>query len=143
MTQFRPFPMIEPPPMFPPRLLSPEEFANDLAPDALVETMIYRSSTHLTTGASKGGKSWWAYHLAMAVSAGRPFLNLKTFQANVLLVSLEMSAGMIRTRMESISEDVGLPTVSVTERFPALSVNHTSYASSTAVPPDVSAISAR
>jgi hypothetical protein len=99
------------------RLLTQEEFANDLAPEQIVEGMIYRSSTHLLTGASKGGKSWLAYQLGLAAQAGEPFLGLEVTSAKVLLISLEMNAGMIRKRMEGINRDVGLPVPDIPDRF--------------------------
>jgi hypothetical protein len=100
-----------------PRLLTAEEFANDLAPEEIVEGLIYRASPHLLTGASKSGKSWLAYQLALAVQAGEPFLGLDVTRAKVLLISLEMSAGMLRKRMEGIHQDIGLPTPDIPDSF--------------------------
>jgi hypothetical protein len=92
-----------------PRLLTAEEFANDLAPEEIIKGLIYRASIHQLTAASKVGKSWMAYQLVLSVQAGEPFLGLDVTRANVLLVSLEMSAGMLRKRMEDIHRDIGLP----------------------------------
>lgn len=100
-----------------PRLLTPEEFENDRVPEPLVDRMIYPFSTHLITGASKAGKSWMAYQLLMAVRAGSPFLDLKTTQARVLLLSLEMTAGLIRDRMREIADDVGMSMPKVDSQF--------------------------
>jgi hypothetical protein len=79
--------------------------------------MVYRSSTHVLTGATKAGKSWLAYQLMMAAEAGKPFLGLETKPVRVLLISLEMTAGMVRTRMEAIARDVGLAVPPIGETF--------------------------
>jgi hypothetical protein len=100
-----------------PKLLTAEEFANDLAPEEIIENLIYRASTHQLPAASKAGKSWIAYQLALAVQAGEPFLGLDVKRARVLLVSLEMSAGMLRKRMEEIHRDIGLPMPDIPDSF--------------------------
>lgn len=100
-----------------PRLLTSDEFENDQVPEAIAGGMIYRASTHLLTGASKTGKSWLAYQATMALSAGVPFLGLTMTKSRVLLVSLEMSAAMVRTRMKEISRDLGLPMPSFADGF--------------------------
>jgi putative DNA primase/helicase len=100
-----------------PKLLTAEEFANDLAPEEIIKGLIYRASTHLLTGASKTGKSWLAYQLVLSVQAGKPFLGLDVTRAKVLLVSLEMSAGMLRKRMEGIHRDIGLPAPDIPDSF--------------------------
>lgn len=92
-----------------PRLLTADEFAQDVAPNSLVEGLIFEASTHNLTGASKTGKSWLVFQLAMAVASGRKFLGLDTRQVPVLLLSLELSAGMVRERMKQISDSVELP----------------------------------
>lgn len=98
-----------------PHILTKEEFERDLAPTAIVESTIYRNSTHVLTGASKTGKSWLGFQLVLCVCAGIPFLDLKTTACRVLLISLEMTAGMVRDRMEGICKDVGVPPPSVGE----------------------------
>jgi hypothetical protein len=100
-----------------PQLLTAEEFANDLAPEEIIEGLIYRASTHLLTGASKAGKSWLAYQLALSVQAGEPLLGLDVVKAKVLLVSLEMSAGMLRKRMDEIHRDIDLPMPEIPGKF--------------------------
>lgn len=99
------------------RLLTADEFQNDLAPETIVQDLIYRASTHLLTGASKGGKSWVAYQLALSVQDGVPFLGLETVSSRVLVVSLEMNAGMVRKRMEALHEGLGLSMPSIPDRF--------------------------
>ncbi len=98
-----------------PRILTPEEFKNDLAPDYVVQAMIYRSSTHVLTGASKTGKSWLAFQLVLCICGDTPFLGLEVRRAKVLLVSLEMTAGMVWKRMQGICRDVGVPEPHVCE----------------------------
>ena len=92
----------------PPRLLTPLEWIHDQAPEEIVASLIYFGSTHLFTGASKAGKSWLAFQLLMAVARGETFLGLATAKVRALLVSLELSAGMVRARMEELTRDVGL-----------------------------------
>jgi hypothetical protein len=95
------------------RTLTAEEFASDVAPEALVENMIYAASTHTITGASKAGKTWTALQIAMAACAGWPFLGLETVPARVLYLSFELSAGMLRGRMREIhaGTEIPLPTI--------------------------------
>jgi hypothetical protein len=102
-------------------LLTPLEWINDEAPEAIVTTLIYFASTHLFTGASKAGKTWWALQLLMAVAKGIPFLGLPTTKVKPLLVSLELSAGMIRSRMEQVAEDAGIEMPIFGEEFHAVS----------------------
>ena len=56
-------------------------------------------------------------YLAMAVAAGELFLGLETKRSKVLLVVLEMTAAMVRSRMEEIGKDVGLKVPVVDENF--------------------------
>jgi 5S rRNA maturation endonuclease (ribonuclease M5) len=93
------------------RLLTREEFETARSPDTIVERLIYEGSSHVLNGASKTGKSLLATQLAMCVAAGEPFLGLDTEQRPVLLVSLEMSAGLVRDRLSSIARDAELPAV--------------------------------
>lgn len=99
------------------RLLTAEEFGKDLAPDAIVEKLIYEASSHNLVGASKVGKSWAAYQLAACVATGTPFLGLRTTRSPVLLLSLELSAGMVRERMRVIASDAGVPMPEVGKDF--------------------------
>lgn len=91
------------------RLLTAEEFEADVAPDAIVETLIYRGSTHNLNGASKAGKSYNVYQLAMCIASGSDFLGLRTTRARVLVLSLELSAGSVRKRMRAIADSTGIP----------------------------------
>jgi hypothetical protein len=91
------------------RLLSPTEYAEDVTPGAIVEGLVFESSTTLLTGVSKGGKSMLAAQLAASVATGVRFLGCATTQCPVLYVSLEMAAAMVRSRFEAIERDVGLP----------------------------------
>jgi hypothetical protein len=111
----------QPPTPLPPRLLTPLEWVSDVAPKAIVALLIYFASTHLFTGASKAGKTWWALQLLMAVAKGVPFLGLKTTKVIPLLVSLELSAGMVRSRMEQIADDAGIEMPIFGEEFHAVS----------------------
>lgn len=100
------------------RLLTAEEFETDLAPDPLIEKLLFEASTHNLAGASKVGKSWAAYQLAASVAAGVPFLGLRVPKpAPVLLLSLELSAGMVRERLRSIARDTGTAMPTVGENF--------------------------
>ncbi len=91
------------------RVLTPEEFERDVAPASIVDTLIYHGSTHSLPGASKAGKSWFVFQMIMCIATGRPFLGLAVEQCVALLLSLELSAGMVRERMNRIHEDVGIP----------------------------------
>ena len=62
----------EPPTPLPPRLLTPLEWVNDVAPEEIVAMLLYFASTHLLTGASKGGKTWFMLQLVMAIVRGLP-----------------------------------------------------------------------
>jgi len=100
-----------------PRLLTADEFANDVTPAALVKGLIYAASTTLFTGASKSGKSWFAFQLVLCALAGKPLLGLETQAVAVLLCSLELSAGMVRERMAEIARSVDLPAPKIGENF--------------------------
>ena len=101
----------------PPRLLTPLEWVSDVAPKAIVALLIYFASTHLLTGASKAGKTWWVLHLIMSILGGGLFLGLKTMRVPVLLISLELSAGMLRSRMEEVARDTGVAMPDIDEMF--------------------------
>jgi hypothetical protein len=98
-------------------LVSAHEFENDPAPVALVEGLIFEASTHTLTGASKAGKSYLVLQLCASIAHGEPFLDLAVVQVPVLLLSLELAAGMVRDRLRWIAHDVGLPEVQIGEHF--------------------------
>ncbi len=100
-----------------PRLLTADEYATDLAPEAIVAGLLFACSTTLLAGASKAGKSWLVFQLLASAAAGLPFLSLGTRAAVVLLCSLELSAGMIRERMRALARDVGIDAPKIGERF--------------------------
>lgn len=100
-----------------PRLLTADEFATDAAPEIIVLGLLYVASTTLLTGASKTGKTWFALQLAICVLAGIEFLGLKARPAVVLLCSLELSAGMLRGRIEEICHSLDLPAPRIGENF--------------------------
>ena len=56
--------------------LTSEEFEADLAPDAITEKLIYESSTHFISGASKGGgkSGGWRVLFADYIDCGLTFL---------------------------------------------------------------------
>ena len=97
--------------------LTGKEFEEDVAPNALVDGLIYESSTHFIAGASKGGKTYLALQLGMCVSNGHPFLGLESSRRKVLYCSLELSAGMVRNRMRDITQDTGTPFPDTDEDF--------------------------
>ena len=99
------------------RLLSADEFLNDVAPDSIVERLVYEGSVHNVTGVSKGGKTYFALQLAMCAAAGVSFLGLDVRAARILLLSFELSAAMTRERMVSIARDTGTPMPAVGEQF--------------------------
>lgn len=80
-------------------------------PRTPVEGLIIEGCTILA-GAGKIGKSWLAFHLCMAVAAGKPFLGRKTTQGNVLYLALEdveesiqERAKLLRTKSGIVKED--------------------------------------
>lgn len=103
----------------PPRLrvLTAEEFEADVAPSAIVKTMIYEGSTHSMNGASKAGKTWAALQLAMAANAGEPFVGLGSVASPVLYLSFELSAGMLRSRMREIEAGTEIPFPRIGDTF--------------------------
>jgi AAA domain/TOTE conflict system, Archaeo-Eukaryotic Primase domain len=90
-------------------LLTAAEFANDQPPESIVERLIYRGSLHNFTGGSKSGKSFATSQMTMCVSNGHPFLGLEVARTPVLYVGLEMTAGILRQRMEAIHRDTDVP----------------------------------
>ena len=99
------------------RLVSSEEFESDPAPKSIVDGLIYDASSHLLTGASKAGKSWLAEQLVICAAHGSRFLDLNVRPTPVLLLSLEMTAGIVRDRMRGLARDVGLPDVRIGDAF--------------------------
>lgn len=99
------------------RLLTAEEFETDLAPDAIVENLIYAKSLITVNGASKAGKTYWVLQLLMSIASGHNFLGLRSEQVPVLLISLELSAGMIRERMKAIARDTFTPMPEIGDNF--------------------------
>jgi AAA domain/TOTE conflict system, Archaeo-Eukaryotic Primase domain len=90
-------------------LLTAEEFAADEPPEHVVEGLAFRSSVHNLTGGSKAGKTYCALQLGMSVGTGYDFLGLSVSRVPVLYVCLEMSAGIVRKRMEAIHRDAHVP----------------------------------
>lgn len=97
------------------RILTAKEFLSDKSPAAIVVTLLFLAASHLLTGASKAGKTWLALQLVMAAATGHEFLGLVTERVKVLLISLELSAGVVRERLERIHEDVGVPMPRINE----------------------------
>ena len=100
-----------------PRLLTADEFATDVAPEAIVRGLIYIASTTLLTGASKTGKTWFVLQLVLCVLAGIEFMGLKVRAGVVLLLSLELSAGMVRKRFEEMCHSIGFPSPRIGENL--------------------------
>ena len=100
-----------------PRLLTADEFATDVAPEAIVLGLVYIASTTLLTGASKTGKTWFVLQLVLCVLSGIEFLGLKARAGVVLLLSLELSAGMVRKRIEELCGAVDFPAPRIGENF--------------------------
>ncbi len=90
-------------------LLTPEEFAADEPPEAIVDRLVFEAAVHNLTGGSKVGKTWASLQLAMCTATGSKFLGLDVTRAPVLYVCLEMSAGIVRKRMEAIARDTNIP----------------------------------
>ncbi len=90
-------------------ILSAADFADDEVPPEIVEGLVHEDALISQTGASKAGKSIVANQMAMAIATGTDFLGLRVRQCPVLLASLEMSAALVRDRMERISRDVRIP----------------------------------
>ena len=84
-------------------------FESDQLPDAIIEGLVFGPGSTTCAGASKVGKSFAAYQMALCVASGKKFLGLKTVQSKTLIMSKEMAAAPIRSRLEGISRDVGLP----------------------------------
>lgn len=91
------------------RILTAAEVEADEVPEALIWRLFYKRSLHNVVGASKAGKSLVVTQAAMCMATGRPFLGLPTRPSRVLFVNLEMSAALVRDRMERIARDVGIP----------------------------------
>ncbi|MEM7412926.1 MAG: AAA family ATPase [Myxococcota bacterium] len=93
------------------RILTATEIEQDRAPREIVERLIHEDSLHSIVAPAKGGKSFLALQLGLAVSHGEPFLGQRTRQVPVLYVSTEpgMSAAVLRGRLAAIARDVGLP----------------------------------
>ena len=90
-------------------VLSREEFETDEIPESIVEGLLHRGSSANCNGGSKTGKSYFAAQLAMCVATGTPFLGLPARRGIVVYVCLEMTAAMMRRRMEAISSDSCVP----------------------------------
>jgi RecA-family ATPase len=118
------------------RLLTAEEFYADEVPDELIEGMVHEGQLTNLNGTNKSGKTFFALQGAMAVATGSTFLGKATKQRNVLYVCLEMTAAMVRERMEAIARDTGTP-------MPEIGVNFFLYAPTAQTPAGLSLLDER
>jgi 5S rRNA maturation endonuclease (ribonuclease M5) len=96
---------------------TPEDFATDKVPDAVVDKTLHEGSITLLTGDSKAGKSYFSIQLAMCVATGESFMGMDCRKGPVIYLSLEMVAGLVRDRMEAISRDTGVRMPRINEEF--------------------------
>jgi hypothetical protein len=71
-------------------------------PKILIEGVLEKGSKMSLAGCSKGYKTWLMLDLALSLSCGVPWLELKTTQSKVLYLNLEMKETSVRRRIESI-----------------------------------------
>ena len=80
-------------------------------PRVLVEGLLHEGSKMLISGGSKARKTWALMDLGISVHAGSPFLGLKTTQANVLFINLELQDAFTQERCSAIRRAKGLANV--------------------------------
>jgi hypothetical protein len=97
--------------------LSAEEFEEDVLPEAIVEGIVYPRSVTIMNGASKAGKGVFVTDLLMRVTNGEPFLDLPVRQSKVVYLCLEMTAALVRKRMETIERDVGITRPAINDQL--------------------------
>lgn len=71
-------------------------------PPEIVEGLFRKGEKVLIGGRSKSMKSWAAIDLAISVSEGLPFWNLKTQQGKVLIINLELQESTLKQRLKDI-----------------------------------------
>jgi hypothetical protein len=93
-----------------PEIISAQQLleSNICEPPELVEGLFRKEEKVLIGGRSKAMKSWAAIDLAISVSEGIPFWNLKTEKGKVLIINLELMEGTLKRRLKIISEARGL-----------------------------------
>jgi len=72
------------------------------SPKIVINGILCQGWIALLAGASKSYKSWLTLDLAIAVSNGRPWLNLDTQTTRVLYVDCELSSSSLKNRLEKL-----------------------------------------
>lgn len=77
-------------------------------PPEIIHGILHKLCKLVIGGSSKARKSWLLLHLALAVSAGRKWLNFETTKARVLFVNLELPTFAIHSRLNAIARNLGI-----------------------------------
>lgn len=94
---------------FPPPVKLGEWLAKPMPPRPEVIRGLLRRGDKLTLGgSSKSKKTWLASHLALCVSAGKPWLGFQTAKTPVLYLNLELPEDSFHDRMGRLCDALGI-----------------------------------
>ena len=74
-------------------------------PQELVQGILHRESKMVLGGPSKSCKTWSLLDLALSVSHGEPWWSLKTTQAKVLFLNLEVQRPFFQKRLQAVARE--------------------------------------
>ncbi len=77
-------------------------------PDLLIEGILHKGSKLSLGGGSKTFKSWTFLSMAVAITTGTPFLNLKTTKSKVLIINFEIAEVWMRHRLQTVCHAANL-----------------------------------
>ena len=90
-------------------------------PPAIVDGLIRRGETCNVIAASKAGKSWLVYGLALAIATGRRWLDrFETVRGRVLIVDNELMKPILLHRLAKVGHAMGLERSDWTDRIEIL-----------------------
>ena len=91
------------------RPLTAEEIYEDEIPQPILEHIAFEGCVTIFGGLAKQGKTANANQQALCIAAGAPFLGFEVRRSHVLYCSWEVTAAVLRERLELIARDCALP----------------------------------
>ena len=102
--------LAKPAPVLPPILsVDDEEKQFWPTPPVLIEHVLYQGAKMMIAGPSKCRKTYLLTHIALCVASGKDWLGMKTTQAPVLYLNLELQAFASRDRRRAIAHAAEIP----------------------------------
>ena len=79
-----------------------------VTPPEVIHGVLHQACKMVIGGSSKAKKTWLLLHLALAVSAGRKWLNFETTKGRVLFVNFELPTFAMQARLRAIARSLGI-----------------------------------